>query len=92
MEGRIIHEFWTGDTEELRSEDRKWRKWVSLFRNSAPEQSYQLGVSFFCSFSSFLNTLLLLMISAQYKWRQPGFYHLRISVKGRWSFPLCRIR
>jgi hypothetical protein len=33
----------------------------------------------------------LLWISARYKWRRHGFYHLRISVNGRWSFPVRRI-
>jgi len=34
----------------------------------------------------------LLWISAQYKWRRHGFYHLRRQVKWRWSFPVHQIR
>jgi len=56
-----------------------------------------IGRSFFCFFysllfSSHLHTLLLHWISARYKWRRHGFYHLQISVNGRWSFPVRRIR
>ena len=29
---------------------------------------------------------------ARYKWLWHGFYHLRSSLKWRWSFPVCRIR
>jgi hypothetical protein len=46
----------------------------------------------FLLFSSLLHTLLLLWISARYKWRRHGFYHLQISVNGRWSFPVRQIR
>jgi len=33
-----------------------------------------------------------LWISARFKWHQQGFYHLRISVIGRWSLPVRQIR
>jgi len=45
-------------------------------------------------FGCFLVSLFsssLLWISARYKWRRHGFYHLCISVNGRWSFPVPRI-
>jgi hypothetical protein len=92
MAGRMHYEFGSGDTEELRSETRERRKWVNRVSELRTGGSNQLGVPFFCFFSSHLHTLLLLWISARYKWRRHGFYHLRISVNGRWSFPVRRIR
>jgi len=46
-----------------------------------------IGRSFllFLLFSTLLHTWLLHWISARYKWCRHGFYHLRISVNGRWS-------
>ena len=42
-------------------------------------------------FSPLLHPSSLLWISAWYKLRRHGFYHLPISVNGRWSFPVSRI-
>jgi hypothetical protein len=45
-------------------------------------------------FGCFLVSLFssyLLWISARYKWRRHGFYHLLISINGRWSFPVRQI-
>jgi len=52
-----------------------------------------VGRSFlqFLLLSSHLHPSSLLWISARYKWRRHGFHLLRISVNGRWSFPLRRI-
>jgi hypothetical protein len=47
------------------------------------------------TFGCFLVSLFsssLLWISARYKSRRHGFYHLRLSVNGRWSFPVRPIR
>jgi len=52
---------------------------------------YVDGVTFGCFLVSLFSSSLL-RISAQYKWRRHGFYHLRISVHGRWSLPVRRIR
>jgi len=49
------------------------------------------GITFGCFLASLFSSSLL-RISARYKWRRHGFYHLRISVNGRWSFPVRRIR
>ena len=94
MAAWILYEFGSGDTEELRSETRERRKWVNRVSELRPGAKLSIGRSFllFLLFSSLLHTLLLLWISAQYKWRRHGFYHLRIQVNGRWSFPVHRIR
>ena len=42
--------------------------------------------------SSLLHPSLRLWISAGYKWCHHGFYHLRISVNGGWSFAVRRNR
>jgi len=47
--------------------------WWEEFRNSAPEESNQSGIAFFCSFSSILHMLLHYSISAQYKCRWRWF-------------------
>jgi hypothetical protein len=44
-----------------------------------------------CFYDSLFSSPLL-WISAQYKWRRHGFYHLRNSVNGRWIFPVRLIR
>jgi len=62
LDGRSLYEFMSGDKEELRSKAREWRKWSIEFQNSGLEESYQLGVPFFCFsvlFSSLLHTVLL---------------------------------
>jgi len=45
----------------------------------------------FWMFSWFSVLFFSSWISARYKWRRHGFYHLRISINGRWSFPVHRI-
>ena len=67
------------DKEELRSESLQRRKVINW--------------AFLSSVSSLLfsSYLLLHWISARYKWRRHGFYHLPISVNGRLSFPVGRI-
>jgi len=93
MAGRMLYEFGSGDKEELRSEARERRKWVKRVSELRTGGKLSIGRSFllFLLFSSLLHTLLLHWISARYKWRRHGFYHLRISVNGRWSFPVRRI-
>jgi len=53
MAGRMLYEFGSGDTEELRSETRERRKLVNRVSELRTGGSYQLGVPFFC-FSSLL--------------------------------------
>jgi len=51
---------------------------------------YGDGINFGCCHVS-LFSCSHLWISARYKWCRHGFYQLRISVNGRWSFPLHQI-
>jgi len=51
---------------------------------------YGDGITFGCFLVSLFSSSLL-WISARYKWRRHGIYHLRISVNGRWSFPVRQI-
>jgi len=94
MAGRMLYEFGSGDKEEFRSEARERRKWVNRVSELRTGGKLSIGRSFllFLPFSYLLHPSLLLWISARYKWRRHGFYHLRISVNGRWSFPVRRIR
>jgi len=91
MADRMLYEFGSGDKEELRSEARERRKWVNRVSELRTGGKLSIGRSFllFLLFSS--PYLLLHWISARYKWHWHGFYHLRISVNGRWSFPVRRI-
>jgi len=94
MARRMMNEFGSADLEELRSEARERRKWVNRVSELGTGGTLSVGHSFllFLLFSSLLYTLLLHWISARYKWRRHGFYHLWISVNGRWSFHVRRIR
>jgi hypothetical protein len=51
---------------------------------------YGDGITIGCFLVSLFSSSLL-WISARYKSRRHRFYHLRISVNGRWSFPVHRI-
>jgi hypothetical protein len=51
---------------------------------------YGDGITFGCFLVSLFSSSLL-WISARYKWHWHGFYDLRISVNGRWSFAVHRI-
>ena len=63
----------------------------SIVSESGTEGMLSIGHFFWCLFSSLLHTSLLLWISACYERRRHGFYHLPISVAGRWRFPGHRI-
>jgi len=93
LHGRSLSEFSSGDKEELRSEAPEQRNWVNRVSELRTGAKLSIGRSFllFLLFSSLLHTLLHHWISARYKWHRHGFSHLRISVKGRWSFPVRRI-
>ena len=73
MTSRMVYEFGSGDKVELRSETRERRKWVDGVSELGTEECNQLGIPFFCFFSSLLHTSLLHWISARYKWRRHGF-------------------
>jgi len=75
LDGRSRYEFGSGDKEELRSETRERSKWVNRVPELRTGGKLSIGRSFrlFLLFSSLLHTLLLLWISAQYKWRRHGF-------------------
>jgi hypothetical protein len=64
-------------------------------RVSEPRTGGKLSIEcsflLFLLFSSLLHTLLLRWISAWYKLRRYGFYHLQMLVNGRWSFPVLRM-
>ena len=93
MAGRMLYEFGSGHKEGLRSEARERRKWSIEFRNSGLEESYQLGVPFFCFFSSLLFSTLYYFIGSRPSTNGvgTGFYHLRITAKWRWGFPVRQI-
>jgi len=90
MACQMLYEFESGDKEELRSKARERRKWVNRVSQLRTGGKLSIGCSFllFLLFSALLHTLLLHWISARYKWRRHGFYHIRISLNGRWSFPV----
>ena len=71
---------------ELSFGTRKRRKWVE-FRDLGAEEKHQLDDLFCFSLLHFFS-----YCPARYKWPWHGFYHLRITVKWRWSFPVRRIR
>jgi hypothetical protein len=90
MAGLMLYEFGSADKEELRSETWERRKWVNSF--GTRHRRKVINWAFLLLFLLFSILYILHWISARYKWRRHGFYHLRISVNGRWSFPVRRIR
>jgi len=79
---------------ELRSGTRERRKWVDRVSELGTEKSNQLGIPFFCIFSSLLFSILLYFFGFRPSTNGvgTGFYHLQITAKWRWSFPVRRIR
>jgi hypothetical protein len=74
------------ERQQLSFGTRKRRKWVE-FRDLGAGK----GISWTISFASLCFTSFLIG-PARYKWPWHGFYHLRITVKWRWSFAVRRIR
>ena len=89
----MLHDFGNVDKQELRSETLEERKWVNRVPELRTGGKLAIGRSFLLIvlFSSLVRSLLLLRILARYKWCQHGFYHLRISVNGRWHCPVRRM-
>jgi len=87
-------EFGSGDKEELRSGTWERRKWVDRISELGTEESNQLGIPFFCLFSSLLFSILFYIFGSRPSTNGvgTGFYHLRITAKWRWSFPVRGIR
>ena len=94
MAGRMLYEFGSGDKEELRSEARERRKWVNRVSELRTGGKLSIGRSFLLFLSSLLFSTLYYFFGSRQSINGvgTGFYHLRISVNGRWSFPVRRIR